>query len=297
VLDCDTVRWNVPLPMVPPEQLLPLARAVDECGYDSIAVPESVFFPEVVSADYPYTVDGQRFWAPETPFLDPFVAVPAMAAVTERVGFVTNVVKVPLRNPLLLAKQVASIAALAEGRFTLGVGLSWMPEEFAFTGTDMRTRGIRTDEAIDVVRAVCGGGGPRWVSYEGRHTRFDRLMISPAPQQAVPIWVGGHSEPALRRAARLGDGWISVNTTEAECVAAIARLAELRAEAGRGDEPFEVLALCIDVWDADGWHRLEEAGVTEVQVLPWYLYGGDPEDLDVRLAALARFADEVVARY
>lgn len=297
MLDCRAMRWNVPLPMVRPEHLLPLARAIEEHGYDSIAMPDSVFFPEKVSAPYPYTDDGERFWAPDTPFLDPFVAVPAMAAVTEHVRFVTNVVKLPLRNPLLAAKQVASIAALSNDRFTLGVGLSWMPEEFEWTGTEMRTRGARTDEAIDIIRAVCAGGGPQWVEHHGRHYDFGRLMISPAPSKRVPIWVGGHSEPALQRAARRGDGWISVNTTEAECALAIARLRALRDEIGQGAEPFEVLALCIDVWDLDGYRRLEECGVTEVQVLPWYLYGGDPDDLHVRLGALGRFADEVVRRF
>ena len=287
-----TLRFSVPVAMAPVEQLIPLARAAEEHGYDSIAVPESVFFPEEVSAGYPYTTDGKRFWAPETPFVDPFVAVPAMAAVTERIRFVTNVVKLPLRHPLLVAKQVASIAALSKDRFTLGVGLSWMPEEFEFTGTEMRTRGARTDEAIDIVRTVCGGGGPQWASYTGKHYAFDRLMISPAPEQPVPIWIGGHSEPAFKRAADRGDGWITVNSTEAEVVEGAQRIAELRGSL----DGFEISALAVDVWDLDGWQRLEAAGVTEVQVLPWYLYGGDPDDLDVRLAALARFADDVLAR-
>lgn len=283
-----TVRFCVPLPMVPVEQLLPLARAADELGYDSIAVPESVFYPETVSAPYPYTADGSRFWGPDTPFVDPFVAVPAMAAVTERIRFVTNVVKAPLRSPLLLAKQVASIAALSNDRFTLGVGLSWMPEEFELTETSMRARGRRTDEVIDVVRAVCGGGGPRWFEHRGH-----RLMISPAPEQPVPIWVGGHSEPALRRVAQRSDGWITVNTTSDEVLAGLDAIRSQRDPAW----PLDVSALAVDVWDLDGWLRLADAGVTEVQVLPWYTHGagGDPDDLQVRLDSLARFADEVVS--
>lgn len=289
------MRFCVPLPMVPADQLVPLARAAEEHGYDSIAVPDSVFFPEVVSAGYPYTETGERFWEPETPFVDPFVAVPAMAAVTSRIRFVTNVVKLPLRNPLLVAKQVASIAAISGDRFTFGVGLSWMPEEFTFTGTEMRTRGARTDEAIDIVRLVCAGGGPRWVSYEGRHHRFDKLMISPAPAEPVPIWVGGHSEPAFRRVAAKADGWITVNTTSDQVIAGLEAIRSLRDPAW----PLDVSALAIDVWDVDGWRRLEDAGVTEVQVLPWYSHneGGDPDALDVRLASLARFAEDVLARF
>lgn len=285
------LRFCVPLPMVAADHFVPMARAAEAAGFDSIAVPESVFFPEQVSAGYPYTETGERFWSAETPFVDPFVAIPAMAAVTERIRFVTNVIKLPLRNPLLVAKQVASIAAISNDRFTLGVGLSWMPEEFAFTGTDMRTRGARTDEAIDVIRAVVGG---EWASYDGRHYRFDRLKVAPGAGTPVPIWVGGHSEPAHRRVARKADGWITVNTTEADVVAGIDAIRSQRDPSW----PLEVSALAVDVWDLDGWLRLAAAGVTEVQVLPWYTHnaGGDPDDLQVRLDSLQRFSDDVLAK-
>jgi probable F420-dependent oxidoreductase len=287
------LRFCVPLPMVPADHLVPMARAVEDHGYDSIAVPDSVFFPKQVSGDYPYTSDGERFWTGDTPFVDPFVAVSAMSAVTSRIRFVTNVVKLPLRHPLLVAKQVASIAALSNDRFTFGVGLSWMPEEFEFTGTSMKTRGARVDEAIDAIRAVVTG---EWGSYSGKHYRFDELKISPAASKPVPIWIGGHSEPALARAARTGDGWITVNAPEADVLAGVSRLRELR---GGSLDGFEISALAEDVWDVDGWRRLHAAGVTEVQVLRWYSHndGGDPDSLDVRLASLGRFADDVLAQF
>ncbi|MCI3948235.1 MAG: putative F420-dependent oxidoreductase, Rv2161c family, partial [Acidimicrobiales bacterium] len=177
------MRFTVPFPMLPADHLLPLAQAAEAAGFDAIALPDSVFYPEVVSAGYPYTPDGSRFWAAETPFVDPFVSVAAMAAVTERIHFYTNVVKLPIRNPLLVAKQVSTLAVLSGDRFALGVGLSWMPEEFEWTGTEKRTRGARTDEAIEIIRAVCAGGGPQWVEHHGRHYDFERLMISPAPAQ------------------------------------------------------------------------------------------------------------------
>ena len=286
-----TLRFCVPLPMAPADHLVPMARAVEEHGYDSVAVPDSVFFPEKVSAGYPYVSDGQRFWTADTPFVDPFVAIPAMAAVTERIRFVTNVVKLPLRHPLLVAKQVASIAALSNDRFTLGVGLSWMPEEFTFTGTSMKTRGARTDEGIDVIRAATTGD---WAEYHGKHYSFERLKISPAGSKPVPIWVGGHSEPALKRVAERADGWITVNTTAEEVVAGIESIRSQR----DASWSLDVSALAVDVWDLDGWRRLEDAGVTEVQVLPWYSHndGGDPDALDVRIASLGRFADDVLAK-
>jgi probable F420-dependent oxidoreductase len=250
-----------------------------------------------VSADYPYSADGSRFWAPDTTFVDPFVAMSAMAAVTERIGFTTNVVKLPIRDPLLTAKQLASLAVLSGERVSLGVGLSWIPEEFAWTHTDMRTRGKRCDEMIDILRLVCGGGGPQFVEYHGAHYDFDRLMISPAPRQPVPIIVGGLSEPALRRAARTGDGWISVQNTTAEIAGAIADLDRHRAEYGTADRAFSLNVLATDAFGLDGYHRLADLGVTEIQALPWYFVGGDPDDLAVRIDSLAWFADTVISRF
>ena len=289
------MRFTVPLPMMPAHHYVPMARAAEANGFDSIAVPDSVFFPETVTGAYPFSPDGQRWWPPETPFLDPFVAIPAMAAVTERITFLTNVLKLPLRNPLLVAKQVSSIAAISGDRFRLGVGISWIPEEFAWTGTEMRTRGARTDEAIEIIRAVCAGGGPQWVEHHGRHYDLDRLMISPAPEHPVKVLVGGHSDPAMRRAARLADGGISANVTADELGELVTRLHAHLADAGRSPEGFEVNGLAVDVLDPDGFRRLEEVGVTECQVVPWYFYGGDPNDLGVQVDSLGRFAETVIA--
>lgn len=291
------MKWTLAAALVPSERLLGLARTAEEAGYNSVAMPDSVFFPEKVSAKYPYTKDGSRFWTAETEFIDPFVAIPAMAAVTERLEFHTNVCKLPLRDPLLTAKQVASIAVLSNNRFAFGVGLSWIPEEFAFTRTEMRTRGARTDEAIDILKAVCAGKGPEWVEYHGRHYDFDRLMISPAPDKPVKIYVGGHSEPALARTARVGDGWISVNTTPAKIITACERLKELRTQYGRADEPFDIIAGPVGNVSMDDYHRLEDAGVTECQAAPWWQYGVSFQDATALRDAAFRFADEVMARY
>ena len=289
--------------MFAPDHLLALAPVAEAAGFDSVAVPDSVFYPAEVSADYPYSPDGSRFWAPDTPFTDPLVAIAAMAGVTSRLRFVTNVVKAPLRHPLLLAKQVASLAALFEGRLALGVGSSWIPEEFEWLGLSMRTRGARLDEAIEVLRLVCGGGGPQWVEYHGRYLEAGPLMISPAPIKPVPILVGGHSDPALRRAATRGDGWVSVQATTDELRPVLAELARLREEAG-ATGPFEVNVLCLDIPpDASGVDRFAAFAAEATahglqatfQVVPWFFAGGDPSDLGVRRASLERFGAEVIA--
>jgi probable F420-dependent oxidoreductase len=280
--------------MLPPDHFLPLARAAESAGYEGVAVPESVFFPENVSADYPYSADGGRYWDATTPFLDPFVAIPAMAAVTERLKFFTNVLKLGIRDPLLVAKTVSSAAAMADGRVGLGVGLSWIPEEFKWLGKEMSTRGARTNEAIEIIRLVMTG---EFVEYHGKHYDFDRLVVRPVPTQPVPIYVGGLSEPGLKRAARLADGWISVANTLEEIAGVVPRLAELRAEYGRADVPFEIKALCVDAFDLDGFRRMEEIGVTDAVVCPWYFRPGDVNALDHQVDAVAWFGEEMVSQF
>ena len=297
-----TPRFCAPFPMFDPAHMLALAPVAEEAGFTSVAVPESVFFPREVSADYPYSPDGSRFWEADTPFTDPVVAIAAMAALTTRLRFVTNVVKAPLRHPLLLAKQVSSLAAISADRLDLGVGSSWIPEEFTWLGESMRTRGARLDEIIDIVRLVCGGGSD-WVEFHGRHYEFGPLMVSPAPSRPVPILVGGHSDAALRRAVRVGDGWISVQATRDEIRGVAERLADLLEAAGRTGETFTLNVLCLDVMpDASGVDdyaafaaELAAMGFgVEYQVVPWFFTGGDPSDLAVRTEALRRFGDEVI---
>ncbi|MCH8195494.1 MAG: TIGR03619 family F420-dependent LLM class oxidoreductase [Chloroflexi bacterium] len=288
------MKFGIPVGLFHPSHFLPVAVAADECGFHSAAVPDSVFFPEQVSAKYPYTEDGSRFWGPEAPFVDPWVAIPAMAAVTKRLHLYTSVMKLPLRNPLLVAKTVSSAAVLSGNRVGLGVGLSWIPEEFKWCGSDYAARGQLVDEAIEIIRLVVGGG---MVEYHGKHYDFDRLQISPTPDAPVPIYVGGLTKPALRRAARLGDGWISVQNSEAELKMFIAELRQYREEYGVGDRPFEIKGSCTDVFDLDGYKRLEEAGMTELTVAPWYLYGGDPDSLETKKAGIQRFADDVIAKF
>ena len=286
------MRFTISLPFTPADHLLPIARAAEAAGWDAISVPDSVFFPEEVSAGYPYTPDGKRFWPAEAPWPDPWVAIPAMAAVTERLGFYTNVMKVGIREPLLVAKTVTSTAAMFEGRIGIGVGLSWIPEEFAWLGQEMKTRGKRLDEGIEILRACLAGG---WVEHHGKHYDFGRLMMTPAPRAPVPIYVGGHSEPALKRAARLGDGWIAVQVTLEEIAEIVPRLHAHREEYGTADRPFEIKVTPLVMPTIEAMDELAALGVTDVITVPWYFYGGDPESLDTKLADLTRFAEEIIA--
>ncbi|TXS36539.1 TIGR03619 family F420-dependent LLM class oxidoreductase [Streptomyces sp. or43] len=284
------MKFTLALAMIPLDQLTSLARTADECGFAAVALPDSVFFSERAAAKYPYTPDGRRMWSEETPFADPLIAAAAMGAVTESLVFRTNVLKLGSRNPLLLARQVGTVANLTRGRFELGVGVGWAPEEFEWCGVPYGRRGARVDEMIEVIRLVLGGG---MVEYHGEFYDFDRLRMSPAPPREVPFIIGGHTEAALRRAARTGDGWTSALMRFDELTATVARLHQLRAEFGTTDRPFEILASGADRHGADGYAQLEAVGVTHTTVMPWAAKGLAMDcPVEAKQDALREFAAE-----
>ena len=197
-----------------------------------------------------------------------------------------------MRNPFLVAKAVATAAVLSRGRISLGVGAGWMRDEFELMGQDFRNRGARMDEMLAVMRKLWAGG---WVEHHGRYYDFERLEMTPVPPGPIPIYVGGVSEPAMRRAAR-HDGWISDLHTTDELRGHVERLRGWRNEGERAGEPIEVIASASDAFDADGFRRLEDAGVTQALAIPWYFYGGPTEDLSRKLDGIRRFGDEVIAK-
>lgn len=287
------MRFSYAESMCEPSQYAPLALAAEAAGFDSFVVPDSLCYPEVSDSRYPYTPDGNREFLADKPFLEPFALIAALGAVTERLRFTTFVVKLPIRQPVLTAKTVLSVAVLTGGRLGLGVGLSPWPEDFQVTGTDWATRGPRTDEMIEILRGLGRGD---FFAYAGRHYSFPSIRMNPVPAKPVPILVGGHAEPALRRAARLGDGWMHAGGDRETLVGAIARLRELRREHGREREPFEIHAMALDAYSVDGIRRLEELGVTDVIVGFRNSYERDTQTLAQKLDALRGYADRVIAK-
>ncbi len=287
------MKFTVGVALSPLDQLTELARTAEECGYDSIALPDSLFYSEEVSAKYPYTPDGSRFWDADTPWVDPFVAAASMGAVTSRIRFYTQVLKLNPRNPVLLARQVGSVAVLTGNRFGLGIGLGWSPEETRWCGGEFDHRGARADEAVEVIRLILGGG---MVDHHGRFYDFDKLRMSPTPSEPVPVYVGGHTEAALRRAARTGDGWTSAMIKFDELRDVIGRLSVLRAECGRTG-PFEIQAVCVNRFGVDGYRAQADIGVTDAIVVPWVFYGvGLDGPLEAKKDGMKRFADEIMGQ-
>jgi probable F420-dependent oxidoreductase len=287
------VRFSFAESMCDPSHYLPLAIAAEQAGYHSFTVPDSIAYPERSDSKYPYTPDGERGFLEDRPFIDPFCLISAMAEVTDRLRFTTFVVKLPIRQPVLVAKQAASVAVLTGGRFGFGVGLSPWPEDFAITGTDWASRGARMDEMIEIVRGLTRGG---FFSYQGRHYQVPSIKISPTPERPIPILIGGHAEPALRRAARLGDGWMHAGGDGEALAGYLARLAALRREHGRQHEPFEVHVISLDAYTPDGVRRLEDQGVTDAIVGFRNAYQPDTMSLQQKIDALRAYADRVIAK-
>ncbi len=276
-----------------PAHYLPLARAADEHGWDYVAISDHVVHPATIKSPYPYTPDGSLRWEEENPWPDPWVAVGAMAGATRRVRFVTNIFVLPMRNPFVAAKAIGTAAVLSGNRVSVGIGVGWMKEEFELLGQDFHTRGKRTDELVEILRKLWTG---ERVEHHGRFYDFEPLRMTPAPSQPVPLLFGGLSEPALRRTARLGDGWVSDLHTIDELREIIARLRRYREECGRGAEPIQVIGACSDAANLDGYRRLEEAGVTHLQTMPWVFYGGAMGSIEDKVEGIKRFADDVIAK-
>ncbi len=276
-----------------PAHYLPMARCAEESGWDWMTLSDHVVHPQDLKSKYPYTVDGEAYWGPENPWPDPWVTIGAMAAVTQRIRFMTNVFILPARNPVLVAKAVGTAAVLSSGRVALGIGVGWMREEFDVLEQDFSTRGKRADEQIEILRLLWSG---RMVEYQGQHYRFARLQMSPAPAQRVPIFVGGISKPALRRAARC-DGWISVIHSLDEIRGYVGTLGELRTQCGNANARFEVFVSSEEAADLDGLRRLADAGATGMITMPWLLYGLDSTSLAAKCDGIRRFADDVIRKW
>lgn len=288
------MRFTYAEAMTDPDHYVPLARAAEAAGYDSMTVADSLCYPRESDSTYPYTTDGGREFLEDKPFLEPFVQMTAMAAVTTRLRFTPFVLKLPVRPPVLVAKQAMSLARLSGDRLGLGVGLSPWREDYEVCDVPWRGRGARMDEAIDIVRGLMSG---EYFEYHGEVFDLPAVKLRPAPEQPVPILVGGHSDAALRRAATRGDGWMHAGGGAEDLDALLARLAEIRKAEGTADRTFEVHAISMDAYTPDGVKRLEDKGVTDLIVgfRDPYHEGPDTEPLEAKIAHLERYAESVIA--
>ena len=289
------MRFSYAESMIDPTMYAPLVQAAEAAGFDNFVVPDSICYPLDADTKYPYNADGSREFLEGKPFIEPFSLIPALAAVTERIRFTTFVVKLPIRHPVLVAKQVTSVGVITNGRFRFGVGTSPWREDYDVTGVGWERRGARMDECIEVINGLQTG---EFFGYSGEFYEIPEIQLCPVPEERVPILVGGHSALALERAGRLGDGWIHAGGEPSELARMMSVVEESRHRHGRADLPFDVLAISVDAYSPEGIERLEAAGVTDVIVgfRDAYSTGPDTQPLEEKLGALQWYADEILAK-
>ena len=196
--------------MASPENLVSLAHRAEDLGFASVWVSDHIILPREVTSFYPYASDGVATFTPDEPYYEPIATLNFLAGATSSVRLGTHVLIVPYRNPVLTAKMLSTLDVLSNGRLILGVGVGWMREEFEALGLDYFTkRGAVTDEYLEIFNELWTNNTPK---FNGQFFSIDGDGFLPKPIQKPrpPVWIGGHSKPALRRAARYGDGWMPI---------------------------------------------------------------------------------------
>lgn len=275
------------------DQLIEVARLCEQVGFDGVMISDHLLHVEHLESPYPYSADGKPPFSARTPWPECWSLIGALAAVTTRLRFVTNVYILPLRNPVEVAKAVSSVAYFSGGRVALGAGAGWLKEEFQILGVDFHTRGRRFDECIQVLRTLWTG---ELVEHSGDFFRFPRVRMSPVPSAPIPIYIGGMSAAAMRRAARLGDGWLGAGQTPEQAVESMAHLKRLCAEAGRASEPFDMVVPVTVPPDVDTLRRLEDAGMGGTVSYPFSVALGPRSTVDQKRAYLEQYADRIISK-
>jgi probable F420-dependent oxidoreductase len=286
----DSPRVYVGCGTLPTREVLALAPAIEQYGYDGLALPDHLFMPHTQPGEYPYSEDGQPPFPLDTPWPDVFVLTAAIAALTSTMRVLTSVYVLPMRHPLNVAKAAGTAALISNGRLSLGIGLGWQREEFAAVGVDFSKRGALTDEMIVAMRALWRKGP---VEHHGRFFSFGPLLMEPVPPR-IPIIIGGTSDAAFRRAARLGDGYLLPVMPPQDVPPYVERLRAELVSAGREGDDFETI---IPTFVSSG-EELEPVlalNIDTIVVLPWLAAGAEPITTEQKIGHLERFAAEVLA--
>jgi probable F420-dependent oxidoreductase len=275
------------------ERLVTLARAIEtQTPFYGVQLGDHWFTPARLDSPYPYPLeDSGTPWPLQTAWPDIGAAFGAIAAATVRLQLSTTVLILPLRNPFEIARMMATLSFISGNRVSLGAGCGWMTNEFHVAGVDFKSRGRRTDEMIDVLRLLWEG---RMVEHHGEFFDFPLLELGPKPPGKIPIYVAGGSAPAMRRAVRKGDGWITGDVTRTEILNSVTTMRRLLKEAGRDHEEFEIIAnipadleivkALIDhgvtsIVNASSGAEIK-GGMSDQQKIDWY----------------KRYADEIIAK-
>ena len=273
-------------PFSDPDNAVGLARIAEESGFESLWTVEHVVVPAGYESQYPYSRDGRMPGGEDIPIPDPLVWLSFVAAATERIRLATGVLILPQRNPVVLAKETATLDVLSKGRLMLGIGVGWLEEEFDCIGVPFAERAARTDEYVEALRTLWREPEP---TFEGRFTSFERAKSFPKPAQGtIPVVVGGHTKPAARRAGRLGDGFFPARTSPEQLTDLLDEMGRSAKDAGRDPDAIEVTA--GGAMDPDGIKAYADLGVSRIVIPPLGF------DLETLKQQLGNFGDNVIAK-
>lgn len=285
------------------DQLVELAQHAEICGFHGVTYADHLIMPAKVETPYPYSADGKLFWPVDAPWPDPWITLALLGAETSTLHLATNIYLAALRDPFTVARSVSTTAAFSKGRIVCGVSAGWLKEEYDAAGIDFRSRGRRLDELLAICRRLWAG---ETLSHDGEFFSFDSVILRPVPPEPVPVWVGGKSAPALRRAAA-NDGWLGLPATVDDNLALVARMQAMRAEMGLPAGTFRPCISLIEPLTRDAAARLAEGGVGDTVAIPWFPTpwemeafvpdGADIGLLSVKKDAISRYAERVIARH
>lgn len=277
-------------PFTSTQEAVAMAKAAEAAGFESVWTVEHAVVPEGYESTYPYDRSGKMPGNDDAPIPDPIVWLTYLAAVTTSIKLATGILILPQRNPVVLAKELATLDEMSGGRLELGVGVGWLAEEFKAIGVPFEARGARTDEYVEALRAL-------WTqdvaSFNGEFVCFERCISQPSPVRgSVPIHVGGHSEAAARRAGRLGDGFFPGEGNHAKLGHLIEVARNEAAAVGRDPEALEITSGgrgAIGPGALDEVLALKELGVDRV-IVPAFVFYADTA------ASLAAYGNDVIAK-
>ncbi len=269
------------------DSMIGLARKAEEIGLESVWTFEHAIVPNDYSSKYPYSADGKMGVTPETNFVDPLIALSAVAQATERLRLGTGVNILPQTNPLLLAKQTASLDFVSSGRFMLGVGIGWLREEYDAMGTPFERRGARFDEYIEAMRKVWTGDT---VEHESEHLTWTGFKSHPVPiQTPFPVVIGGSKGKAFERIAKYGQGWFAPTVSPDQLKPMLESLSKACESVGRDTAEVEISSMWIPAMGPDSLKQFQDLGIARL-IVPVQALGGNP------MEALDGLAEDVLSK-
>ena len=289
----DTIKFGIAFanigPNIEPERACELARSAEASGFESIWTADHIVVPAGYRSTYPYDPSGRLPSGEDAPFPESLIWLAYVARATSTIRLATGILILPERNPVVLAKELATLDYLSSGRVTLGVGIGWLREEFEAIGVPYARRGERLEESVGAMRALWS---QECAAFEGRTVRFRDVYLRPQPRAgAIPIHIGGHTEIAARRAGRIGDGFFPFGVDRDQLPGLIETMRAAAEEAGRDPSALEVTVSSFAAADAAAADVAEaaERGATRV-VIPAALFRDDTP------GALAHYGDHVIGR-